>query len=400
VTSTEPRFQVFPGLQIEANGEAWRICNPVMGYDMPAPAGLIELIERARQPQTAAALGTNPETLATLLQRYLLIAEDEAEIVGRGVQLQVERPLGEPLALAQLERCEGVVFVGAPIDAGGGLAARRGPDLIRRAYPMPWRTDAAPKVLDFEYRREVDVGSLELRDVGDVPWFPNDGLDRYGSRLKHVTKRLLSAGARPVVLGGDHSITSFVLDAMFERYPGLHIVHFDAHTDTFTGTAEPLCLNHANVMLFALRDPRLGGLLQLGLRMPEPSWGDRGRDDRVRFLSARELYRADPDSVFQQLPAGVPCYVTFDADVLSPLEAPNTGTPEIGGLSFYTAMDLFDALSRRVKIIGADFVEVAATPGGLTGTNTTALITAKLLMQLVLGLCPWKPLEGYVPNHR
>lgn len=396
--ATEERFLIFPGLEIFLDGEEAAVRNQVMGYELAAPKELLKLLERLRLPRTARELGVSPETLVMLRRRYLIVAEDELAHLGPGVQQPVDRPLGAPLPLAELERADGVVFVGAPIDAGGGLGARKGPELIRRAYPIPARGDVPRRLLDYELRREVNMQSLNAWDLGDVPWFPDDGLETYGCRLKHVVLRLLEAGARPLVMGGDHSITPFILEAFFEHHPELHVVHFDAHTDLLATPGRDATLTHANAMLFPLRDHRLASLLQLGVRMLEPLRGHRSADERVSFLSARELYRCDPDSVFGHLPQGAPCYLTFDADVMSPFEAPNTGTPEIGGLSYYLAMDLFEALARRVDLVGADFVEVAATPGALTGTNTTALITARFMFQLVSGFAGHEPLEDYLPD--
>ena len=192
----EQRFLSFPGLEISPDGDGAVVRNPVMGYEVTAPKVLVDLLERARVPRTARELGLSPETLAMLRRRYLLLAEEELAHLGSGVHHPVDRPLGVPLAISELERAEGVVFVGAPIDAGGGLGARKGPELIRRAYPMPAHGQLPPRVLDYELRREVDMGSLNVWDLGDVTWFPDDGLQTYGRRLSHVVGRLLSAGAR------------------------------------------------------------------------------------------------------------------------------------------------------------------------------------------------------------
>ena len=127
---------------------------------------------------------------------------------------------------------------------------------------------------------------------------------------------------------------------------------------------------------------------------PGPKWRSH---PRLSYRSARELARLDPAEVAASLPADAPCYLSFDVDVVSPFEAPNTGTPEIGGLSYYQAAELLAAISARVDLVGADFVEVAGTPGALTGTNTTALITARLMLQLLLDFAPATRLDSYAP---
>ncbi len=391
------RFQIFPGIEIHGEDSRAEVHNLTLGFSMPADAALVDLLRRAATPQTASALGLDDSSLAALRQRYLLMAEDEGPLFAPGLQQAPLRPLAEPLMLASLERAEGIAFIGAPMDAGGGLGARKGPELMRRAFPVPLGPDRPPRLFDYELRREVDLAGLRAWDLGDVPWAPDDGLETYGRRLRHVVSRLLAAGAQPMIMGGDHSITAHTLPAFFEVYPELHVVHFDAHTDLSATPGRHAALTHANPLLHALRDARLASLLQLGVRMLEPVRDDPRVDERVRYFSARELFRADPAEVFAHLPAGAPCYLTFDADVMSPFEAPNTGTPEIGGLGYYTAMELIAALSARMNLVGADFVEVAATPGGLTGTNTTALIASRLMMQLVLDRAESRPITGYLP---
>lgn len=396
------RYQTFPRLSIERNDGRVTIRNPVMGYSLDAAPELVALLERARRPLSQVELGVDAQTLDSLRQRYLLIAEDEAEVLGGGLQRMAERPLGRPVPIPEIGGPDapggrGVAFIGAPCDAGGGPGARRGPDLMRRAFPSPLHPPPAPSLFDYELRREVLLSGFEAWDLGDVAWLPDDGLEIFGRRLHHVVARVLTTGMRPLVMGGDHSITAYILPAFLDRHGPLHLVQFDAHTDLMACPGGQDRLTHANSMLVALRDRRVVSLLQLGVRMIEPNHGNRAADARVSYRSARELARCDPKAVFSHLPRGAPCYLSFDVDVLSPFEAPNTGTPEIGGLGYYQAVELLAALQDRVRILGADFVEVAATPGALTGTNTTALIASRLMMQLALGFADCAPIVDYVP---
>lgn len=373
-----------------------------MAYETPATPALLELLDRAVTPCTARELGVDATTLGMLLRSYLLVRADEAELLAGGVLRMPARPIAQPRSLATVTASAEagparIAFLGAPCDAGGGLGARRGPDLVRRGFATPLHEVPGTVLLDYELRREVDLTELEAWDLGDVVCNPDDGLDRFGRRLRHAVHRLLDAAVRPLVIGGDHAISAYVLDAMLDAFPGLHVVQLDAHPDLRPIPSHPPRLTHATVMTHVLADPRLGSLLQLGLRVVEPRSAPRRPEPRLRYYSARELARTDPAAVVASIPAGAPCYLSIDVDVLSPFEAAETATPEIGGLTYYQTVELIAALTARVDLVGADIVEVAGIPGALTGSTRTALLAARLLLQIALGFAGTRPLADHAP---
>ena len=222
---------------------------------------------------------------------------------------------------------------------------------------------------DLEDANVIDLGDLELC-FGDV----NKALDRIEERTRHV----LHASKRPFMLGGEHLVTLGAVRAMVEKYPDLHIVHFDAHAD--------------------LRDDYLGAKLSHAcvLRRCHDLIGD-GRihqfcirsGDRTEFEFAAahtEMHKFDFTGLAQlteQLCASkVPVYLTIDLDCLDPSCFPGTGTPEAGGVSFLQLLEAIRTVT-KANIVGADLNELAPT---LDTTGVSTATACKVLRELLIAL--------------
>lgn len=203
----------------------------------------------------------------------------------------------------------------------------------------------------------------------------------------------LAAGKRCVLLGGDHSTALGSIRATAARYPGLGLLHLDAHADlrvAFEGFER----SHASALHNALADDigpelgaaeHIGALVQVGLRDLCPAEFERIADDPRIFAvfdhewaEARargENLAALIDSAIARLPAEV--YLTLDIDGLDPSLCPNTGTPVAGGLSWHETWMWIDAVRQSGRtLVGADLVEVA--PG-----DTDAPTAARLLWRIL-----------------
>jgi agmatinase len=176
------------------------------------------------------------------------------------------------------------------------------------------------------------------------------------------------------VLGGDHSVSFGAIRACAERYPGLGVLHFDAHAD-LRPAYEGLKWSHASIMYNVLQElPQVARLVQVGVR----DFGDdedaliREQAERVRTYFDADLRTKLFDGetwhrlalrVAADLPPHV--YVSFDVDGLDPALCPHTGTPVLGGLSFPEASAVLRALVETGRrIVGFDLVEVAPDPSG------------------------------------
>ncbi len=236
-------------------------------------------------------------------------------------------------------------------------------------------------------------GQLEAHDRGLAPGRlgihtqPSIRLPRRASAeawldaIQSRVARTLAVGARPLLLGGEHTVTLGAARALAaaDKEP-VGFIHIDAHADlrdTFEGTP----LSHACVMR---RVAELGfPLVQFGTRAYAAEEADFRRRSRIRAYDADALLDAPlPRAPF---PARFPrrLYITFDLDGLDPSQMPATGTPVAGGLAWHQAMRLLDRVTRGRTVIGADVVELAPIPG-LHHADFTAAQTAHRLLALMM----------------
>jgi agmatinase len=202
----------------------------------------------------------------------------------------------------------------------------------------------------------------------------------------------LAAGKIVGVVGGDHSVALGAIAAHAARWPGLGVLHIDAHAD-LRRAYEGFERSHASVMGNVLdRVDRVARIVQVGIRDLSEQEYERSRQDArvVTHLDAvlrERTLEGTPWAVLcrelvESLPEHV--YVSFDIDGLDPALCPGTGTPVPGGLSLHEAHALLLAVLRSGRtVVGFDLVEVApsAGPSGELG-EWDASVGARLLHRL------------------
>jgi agmatinase len=275
-----------------------------------------------------------------------------------------------------------VAVVGAPMDdlVSDRPGARLAPRAIRGASCPP-----GPHL-------EVKVDALaDLRvvDFGDAPVIPADP-GRSHEAIEATVGQVVAAGATPVVLGGDHSITEPSVRACAAAHGPVGVVHFDTHTDT-GATVFGVERSHGTFMRRLVDAGHVAGprYAQIGLRGYWPgdeefAWqADRGitslfmhdvRDLGIREVTARAIAAVGPG----------PVYLTVDVDVLDPAFVPGTGTPEPGGM---TAVDLLLAVrtvAAELDLVGADVVEVIPTAVGTA--DSAALVAERVVRETLTGM--------------
>ncbi|MDB4976035.1 MAG: uncharacterized protein JWN48_4376 [Myxococcaceae bacterium] len=339
-----------------------------------------------------------PEQLLSMLIRACLVVEEqELAFLEHGFLRPTPTPLGAPIGWSELPdlACPGGwVVLGVPVDmsAGGTAGARHGPAEIRKVVNGPL-LHGEGDVLDHELKRLYPSVQLQLADLGDVD---PDGarMDHVGSRLTKVVRELLQLELRPLLLGGDHSITHYVLSELLaQRAEGARfgIIHFDAHHDM--GPSQTL--SHANLFQQAIEDPRVVSIVQIGLRVIErvSPYARRVPCPKRHIVTAREVRAGRAAALLATLPRDIPYYLSFDIDCIDAAVARETGTPAFGGLSFEQASELVDYVARTFDLLGADFVEVS---GLQTQPNAAALIAASLLQRVLLGQSEFEELPSDV----
>ena len=274
-----------------------------------------------------------------------------------------------------------VAVLGAPFDFGTQWrpGARFGPRAIREASTLFAFGHAGA------YDHEDDVvylpaATTRIVDIGDADIVHTDTIGSHAN-IEMAVRKILAAGALPVVLGGDHSITIPTIAAFSEEAP-IHVVQFDAHLD-FVDERHGGRFGHGSPMRRAAERSYVSGLTQLGIRNVS-STAREGYADARRMgsdiLSVRQIRQLGTKAVLARIPAGARFYVTIDIDGFDPSIAPGTGTPSHGGFTYYEVLELLAGLAKRGTVVGIDLVEVAPD---YDHTGTTAILAAQILLNLI-----------------
>lgn len=258
-----------------------------------------------------------------------------------------------------------VVFLGVPYDLGHNSlpGARLGPAAIREASAII----AGPSGADGFYDRETGetyMKGVRLVDAGDVIT-PTANVAQSLANATSAIAAITAAGAMPVTIGGDHSITFAVLRGFEASKRRIHVIHLDSHQDfnplADRGTGQPV-IHHGNHLRHAIDLPWISGITMLGVRGIVHGSGATASDVRehnISTVSASQVLKMGSAAVAAGIPAADAYYVTIDIDVLDPSIAPATGTPVPGGFSYYQLCDLLDALASKGHIVGFDITEVS-----------------------------------------
>ena len=189
---------------------------------------------------------------------------------------------------------------------------------------------------------------------------------------------MLAAGALPVVMGGDHSITIPCIAAFGGQDP-IHLVQIDAHLD-FVDVRHGVRTGHGSPMRRAADQAHVTGMTQLGIRNVSSTARDgyvQARAMGSDILSVRQVRTLGVAAVLERIPAGKRYYLTIDIDGFDPSIAPGTGTPSHGGFTYYEGLELIAGLAKRGTIVGVDLVEVAPA---YDPTDITSILAAQLLL--------------------
>ncbi|MBN9673078.1 agmatinase [Roseibium aggregatum] len=274
-----------------------------------------------------------------------------------------------------------VAVMGAPFDFGTQWrsGARMGPRAIRDASTLFSFGHAG--AYDFEDDiTYLPAGTTRIVDIGDADIVHTDTLESH-RRIEHGVRKILAAGAIPVVLGGDHSINIPCINA-FDGEEPIHVVQIDAHLD-FVDERHGVRYGHGNPMRRAAEKSYVTGLTQIGIRNVSSTARD-GYEDARRMgsdiQSVRHVRKLGIDGMLARIPEGKRYYLTIDIDAFDPSIAPGTGTPSHGGFLYYEVLELIDGLAQRGHIVGIDLVEVAPD---YDPTGSTSTLAAQILMNTI-----------------
>jgi agmatinase len=223
-------------------------------------------------------------------------------------------------------------------------------------------------VLDAEPYR-VGIGTLAAPAIPDQP-------EQMVALLEQLTGDLLLKEKFPIVIGGDHSITTGFVRSIAKQFPVFGVIQLDAHADlrdSYDGSP----LSHASVM--ARVRELTPHTLQLGIRSMAAEEARRVKEEKLCFCTMRQ-WRAgqfDLNKALASLPEKV--FITVDVDVFDWSVIAATGTPEPGGMYWDETLDLLKTVFDAKEVIGCDVVELACRPGDINSPFAAAKLIYKMI---------------------
>lgn len=259
------------------------------------------------------------------------------------------------------------VLLGAPLDltASYRRGSSGGPGAIRTASDC---------IEEYCPRLEADLSQRPFADLGDVDLAQPIELPLALTRIEEAVQGVLEGEGRPLLLGGEHTVTLGAVRCLHDRFPDLAVVQFDAHADLREDyDSEPL--SHACVMRRLLDFLPAPALFQVGVRS--------GTSREYAFMRKMgTLYQPTAESLatIRERVGRRPIYITVDLDVLDPSTFPGTGSPEPGGISFVQLQEFLVGMG-GLNVVGADVVETAPSldPSGISPVVASKIVRTMLL---------------------
>jgi len=287
-------------------------------------------------------------------------------------------PLLQNLAQSTAE----VIVTGVPYDmsTSGRSGARFGPEGVRKASTnLLWEGARWP------WNFALD-DHLKVEDAGNL-FFKHGEPQTLVENLEAHISTLMEADKTALTFGGDHFITLPVLRAYAKKHGPVALIHFDAHTDTYSGGTK---YDHGTLFHHAVEEGLVDTQhsLQIGIRTTYDS-----ENHPFEVLDAAWVNRNGPDATLERIKQRVgdkKVYVSFDIDGLDPAFAPGTGTPVSAGLSIDAALVIIRGL-RGLNLVGMDVVEVAPA---YDHADITSLAGATLALEYLYVLAANKGAGG------
>lgn len=262
----------------------------------------------------------------------------------------------------------GIVLFGAPFDGTTTFrpGTRFGPNAIR---------SESFGIETYSPYQDRDLVDMKICDIGDLD-FPFGNTRRVLDMIKETTAEILADEKLPVMLGGEHLITLGAFEAVVEKYPNVHVIHLDAHTDLreeYLGEE----LSHSAVIKRVwdiIGDDRI---YQFGIRS-----GEKYEFEFAKEHTIMQKFNLEGFSEVVEKLKGKPVYFTLDLDILDPSIFSGTGTPEAGGVTY---MELQNAVMqlKELNIVGCDINELAPS---YDASGVSTAVACKITREIMLAL--------------
>ena len=267
---------------------------------------------------------------------------------------------------ASFEEAQTILF-GVPFD--GTTSFRPGTRFAMQAIrPDSYGLETYSPYLD------ADLEEVMICDAGDLE-LPFGNTQAVMTQIKDYCTKVLAANKMFYMVGGEHLVSLPAIEAAYEKYPELHVIHLDAHTDLRDDyMGEPL--SHASVIRRCHDFLGDGRIFQFGIRS-----GTREEFEWAKTHTHLEKFTLTTLAKTVEQLKGKPVYITIDLDVLDPAVFPGTGTPEPGGISYTELLAAIKLFQQLNHIVCADVVELSPQYD-VSGASTA--VACKTIREMLL----------------
>jgi agmatinase len=218
-----------------------------------------------------------------------------------------------------------------------------------------------------------DLADRPFADLGDLR-LAGQSLEEKLDEIQVNVEKILAQGGVPLCVGGEHTVTLPIIQALKKHSGKFVILHLDAHSD-LRDTFEGQEINHSTVMRRVVEITGHENLIQFGIRS-----GTREEFHWIREHGVLASFRPGLENTILKRIAGRPVYLTLDLDILDPACFPGVGNPEAGGWA-YNLLERFIKFLVHVDIIGLDVVELMPS---IDRSEMSSITAAKIIRSLLL----------------
>ena len=267
-----------------------------------------------------------------------------------------------------------IIVAQIPYDstASYGHGQRNGPQAIISASRY------VDELLDSHGGKLVGLEATDIFTLDEIIVSRNSVEEAMKGIEQAIDEQIVSKNKKPLVLGGEHSISYGVVKALKKKYSDLSVLQFDAHADLLD-EYEGSRFSHACVMR---RISELGvPIVQVGIRNMNKEIEEYLMKNKKQ---AKNLHFAPGIPLIPKILSGLTknVYLTFDLDAFDPSIMPAVGTAEPGGLLWNETIKAIEMVSKKVNIVGTDVVELAPIPG----FEAPNFLAAKLVYKIILAM--------------
>jgi agmatinase len=252
-----------------------------------------------------------------------------------------------------------------------GSGSRDGPDAIIRASR---HIELYSEELGFS---PADAGIYTLEQLEpDV-----SGPEAMVKRIAREVSIIIGDGKVPLLLGGEHTVALGAVMAIANAGDDFSVLHFDAHSDS---REEFMNSKYSHACVMARIRDMCKSTYSVGVRSIDEQGYSKYSKDILYMKDMRSMSdKIVAESISKHVKKNV--YITIDLDVLDPSEMPSVGTPEPGGMSYTSLINILSGVLKGRKLIGADISELAPIPGMRAPDYLAAKLAYGLVGMATLG---------------